>query len=180
MPGAISSSELYSMFSSAASDESEIPPNLPAVAMPSTSATPGEISPSEIFIMLSSTSISDEDADKTMVEKPLTPAAAVPRISMRQIRRKTKAHALTSSAASGKTLPAGSTINITIRIKKKKMRSDNVCHPKGFQEEKVTRPQRRIDLDENQTLCRKSISLGVLVGQPGLQVDSEKPIQISM
>ena len=59
MPGAISSSELHSMFSSAASDESEIPPNLPAVAMPSTSATPGEISPSEICIMLSSTSISD-------------------------------------------------------------------------------------------------------------------------
>ena len=80
--GAISYSELYSMFSSAASDENEILPNLPAVAMPSTSATPGEISPSEIFTVLSSTSISNEDADKTIVEKPLTPASAVPCISM--------------------------------------------------------------------------------------------------
>ena len=39
MPGVLSSSQLYSMFSSTGSDASEIPPTLP-VAMPSTSKTP--------------------------------------------------------------------------------------------------------------------------------------------
>ena len=90
------------MFSSAASAKSEIPLNLPAVAIPSTSATPDEISPSDTCKMLSSTNISNEDANKTIVEKPVTPATAVPRISTHQTRRKTKAEASTSS---GKMLP---------------------------------------------------------------------------
>ena len=46
-----------------------------------------------------------------------------------------------------------------------------------FRKKKVTRPQRRVDTDKNQTPMPKAHFFGSFFG---LQVDSEKPIQISM
>ena len=78
------------------SDDSAIPPNLPTAQVPCNSRMPDSLPMSQISAMFSSPGISEDEADKTIVEKTPSPPTVIPRRSTRQARKKTKQQAAAS------------------------------------------------------------------------------------
>ena len=142
------------------SDDSFIPPNKPMTQQSRSSKMSGTLSEAQLSALFSSTSLSGEDdPDSTLIQEPSTPGTEIPGpstdittgatgyaepgSSTQLVRKKTKsskAMACTESSASGSGSISKSAASSG---KPKRTKTDNVCHPPGYKQEKEDRGRRR-------------------------------------
>ena len=121
------------------SSDSDIPPNMPAATAYTCSSDrmPGSLTTSEFSALFeSSCSVSSDDPDRTLTED-------IPKECNITVRRKKKpvssAAPIVNNPPQSDPQPSTSGVKTTTKPKSKskiKMRTDKVCHPKGYREEK--------------------------------------------